>query len=92
MESFGVISHVEDPTDWCSPCVVVPKKNGKIRVCIDYTKLNETVKTEGHPLPTTEETLRILGNSSYFSELDANSWYWQMEIQDCRQQPLSCIL
>ena len=85
MEKLGVISRVEGPTDWCSPCVVVPKKNGKIRVCIDYTKLNESVKRECHSLPTTEETLGMLGNASYLSKLDANSGYWQMEIQeDCR--------
>lgn len=37
MERMGVIQHVEEPTDWCSPCIVVPKPNKKIRVCIDYT-------------------------------------------------------
>ena len=85
MEKLGVISCVEGPTDWCSLCVVIPKKNGKIRVCIDYTKLKEQVKRKCHPLPTTEQTLGMLGNASYFSKLDANSGYWQIEIQeDCR--------
>ena len=40
MERLGVIEKVKDPTNWCLPCVVVPKKNGKICVCIDFTKLN----------------------------------------------------
>jgi len=86
MEKMGVISKVNDPTDWCSPCVVVPKKDGKIRLCVDYTKLNEAVKRECHPLPTTEETLAMLGSASHFSKLDANSGYWQMRIHDeCKQ-------
>jgi len=82
MEKLGVISKVKGPTDWCSPCVVVPKKDGRIRLCIDYTKLNESVKRECHPLPTTEETLSMLGSASHFSKLDANSGYWQMRILD----------
>ena len=73
MERLGMISCVEGTTDWCWPCAVVPKKNSKIRVYIDYTKLNESVKRECHPLPTTEETLGMIGNTSYFSKLDANS-------------------
>ena len=63
MERLGVIEKVEDPTDWCSPCVVVPKKNGKIRVCIDFTKLNRAVKREYYPLQTSDETLSALGNA-----------------------------
>ena len=79
-----MISPVEGPTDLCSSCVVVPKENGKIQVCIDHTKLNESVKRECHPLPTTEDNLGMLGNASYFIKLDANSGYWRMEIQkDC---------
>ena len=69
MKKLGVISRVEGPTDWCLPCVVIPKENGKIQVCIDYSKLNELVKRECHPLPTTEETLGMLSNASYFSRL-----------------------
>jgi transposase InsO family protein len=82
MEGMGVISKIDEPTDWCSPCVVVPKKDGRIRLCVDYTKLNAAVKRECHPLPTTEETLGMLGRASYFSKLDANSGYWQMRIHD----------
>ena len=46
MESLGVISRVDSPTDWCAGMVVVPKPNGKIRICVDLTKLNESVKWE----------------------------------------------
>jgi len=80
MECLGVIRRVEEPTDWCAPCVVVPKKDGKIRVCIDFTNLNKAVKRQYHPLPTSEETLNALGGSRVFSKLDANCGYWQMEL------------
>ena len=79
---MGVIEKVEEPTDWCSPVLVVPKKNNSIRVCIDFTKLNKAVKREFHPLPTTEETISDLGKPKYFSKLDANSGYWQMRLRE----------
>jgi len=46
MERLGVIAKVEDPSDWCASMVVVPKANGKIRICVDLTKLNQSVCRE----------------------------------------------
>ena len=86
MEKMKVIEKVEEPTDWCSPVLVVPKKNGAIRVCIDFTRLNKAVKREYHPLPTTEETISELGKAKYFTKLDANSGYWQMRLSEESQK------
>lgn len=86
MEKLGVIQKIEEPTDWCSPIVVVPKKNERIRVCIDFTRLNEAVRREYHPLPTTEETLSELGSANVFSKLDANCGYWQMRLHEDSQK------
>ena len=44
----GVISPVDNPTEWCAPMVVTPKPNGKVRVCVDSTKLNEYVQRDIH--------------------------------------------
>ena len=41
MENLGVISKVDISTDWCAGMVVIPKPDGKIRICVDFTKLNE---------------------------------------------------
>lgn len=86
MLRMDVIERVERPTEWCSPCIVVPKPNGKIRVCIDFTKLNKAVKREYHPLPTIEDTLGVLSNAKYFTKLDANSGYWQMKLDQVSQE------
>ena len=44
MEKNGVIFRVDQRTDWCAGMVVVPKPNGKIRICVDLTRLSENVK------------------------------------------------
>lgn len=41
MEDLGVIARVNEPTDWCSVMVPVPKKDGRVRICVDLTKLNQ---------------------------------------------------
>ena len=60
MESMGVISKVDEPTPWCAGMVVVPKKNGKVHICVDLKPLNESVIREVHPLPKVDETLAQL--------------------------------
>ena len=44
MEKSGIISKVNQPTDWCYAMVVIPKNDGRVRICVDLTKLNESVK------------------------------------------------
>ena len=80
MERIGVISRVEVPTDWCAGMVVVPKPDGRVRICVDLTKLNQNVRRERHMLPSVEQTLAQLGGATVFSKLDANSGFWQIEL------------
>ena len=75
MESMGVISKVDEPTPWCAGMVVVPKKSGDVRICVDLKPLNESVLREVHPLPKVDETLAQLSGARVFSKLDANSGF-----------------
>ena len=75
-----VISPVDQPTDWCAPMVVTPKSNGKVRVCVDFSKINEFVKWENHPLPAEDTTLGRLAGSTVFTKFDANSGFWQIKL------------
>ncbi|UYV84257.1 K02A2.6-like, partial [Cordylochernes scorpioides] len=77
MTRLGVIESVEEPTEWCAGMVAVSKPGGKIRICVDLTKLNQYIRRENYPLPATEHILGQLGNAWYFSKLDANSGFWQ---------------
>ena len=80
MEDMEVIERVDQPTEWCSPVVVVPKKNGKVRICGDFIQLNKAVQRENHPMPTTEQTLAKLTGAKIVSKLDANSGFWQRKL------------
>ena len=82
MEALGVISQVDQPTDWCSGMVAVPKKSGSVRICVDLQRLNESVLREVHPLPRVEETLAQLAGAKVFSKLDANSGFWQIPLEE----------
>ena len=66
MEEMGVLSPIEEATEWCSGMVVVPKPNGKIRICVDLTRLNENVCRERHILPAVVETLAKLAGARIF--------------------------
>ena len=82
MESLGVISRVDQPTQWCAGMVVVPKKSGSVRICVDFRRLNESVLRETHPLPKVDNTLAQLAGATVFSKIDANSGFWQIPLDE----------
>ena len=78
MEQLDVIEPIDEPTEWCSPIVVVPKADGRVRICVDLTKLNQAIRREVYQMPTVEETLGSLTEVSVFSKLDAKSGFHQI--------------
>ena len=77
MVKMGVISKVNQPTEWCAGMV---KSNGRVRICVDLTRLNMSVKRERHPLPAVDQILAQLAGAKLFSKLDANSGFWQITL------------
>ena len=57
MVELKVIEPVEQPTEWCSGLTIVPKPNGTIRMCVDFTMLNRGVERELYPLPRVSDML-----------------------------------
>ena len=76
----NVIEPVDTPTDRCAPIVAVPKANGDVRICVDLTKLNTSVKREIYVMPTVEETLSKIAEGNVFSKLDVNSGFRQIKL------------
>ena len=65
---------------WASPLVLIPKKDGKPRFCIDYRQLNKVTKKDAYPLHRIDDTLELLRGAKYFCTLDLASGYWQMAL------------
>lgn len=86
MVVLGVIRLVEGPTDWCAEIVPVLKPSGQVRICIDFTHLNTSVRRERYVLPTVEETLDQLGAVAMSSKLDANSGFHQIRFSPSCQE------
>ena len=86
LEELDIIRPVETHSDWCAPIVAVPKANGKVRSCIDFTKLNESVRRENVPLPTTDQLLAQLYGATVFTKLDCNSGFHQIPLHPDSQE------
>ena len=71
---------------YSSPVVLVPKKSGERRFCIDYRKLNSITEKNKYPLPRIEDTKDNLHGAKFFSTIDLYSGYWQIEIQENDKQ------
>ena len=83
MEAQGrVISKVHQPIPWCAGMVVVKKKSGGVRICVDLKPLNKCVLRECYPLPRVDDTLAQLTGATIFSKLDANSGFWQIPLSE----------
>jgi hypothetical protein len=74
-----LIQYIEEAT-WLSPIVIVPKKNGKLRIFIDFRKLNAATKNDPYPLPFIDEILNTIVGYEAYSFLNGYSGYHQISI------------
>ncbi|KAJ8337367.1 hypothetical protein SKAU_G00385870 [Synaphobranchus kaupii] len=78
MAAAGVIEPSDSP--WAAPAVLVQKKSGEWRFCVDYRRLNSVTTKDSYPLPCIDEALDHISGSSWFSLLDLRSGYWQVRL------------
>lgn len=83
LKEAGVIE--DSISEYASPAILVRKKNGSLRMCIDYRKLNKITRRECFPTPNIEEQLNAMVGGSMFCSLDMMSGYYQVGIESkCR--------
>lgn len=80
MLTSGAIRPSESP--YSSNVVLVRKKDGTIRFCVDFRKLNNRTVKDAYAIPRVEDTLHLLAGAKYFSKLDLRSGYWQVEVNE----------
>ncbi|EFA05054.2 Retrovirus-related Pol polyprotein from transposon 297-like Protein [Tribolium castaneum] len=72
----------ESHSDYASPIVLVKKKNGELRMCVDYRDVNKRVFKERYPLPHIQDQINSLCYAKFFTTLDMKSGFYQMEIEE----------
>ncbi|KAL8606779.1 hypothetical protein ACOMHN_049608 [Nucella lapillus] len=80
MLSMGVIEPSVSP--YCSPIVLVKKRDGKIRFCVDFRQLNKVVEFDSEPMPDVEYLFAKLGDKKVFSKIDLSKGYWQIPLEE----------
>ena len=78
-------------SDWASAPVLIRKRDGSVRYCIDYRQVNDITVKDKYPLPLVEECVDTLAGNEWFSKLDANSAYWQIPVKQEDQKKTAFI-
>lgn len=95
MQDANIIQQSSSPG--ASGVVLVRKKDGTLRFCVDYSGLNSVTKLDQFPLPRIDDLLDQLGRSRFFTTLDLASGYWQIRVantilrEDSIRHALWCI-
>lgn len=70
-------------SEWCSPVVLVPKKEDpKLRFCVNFSKLNAVSAFDPYPMPRVDELIERLGHARYLTTLDLCKGYWQVPLEE----------
>ena len=80
----GAIRPSKSP--WCNAIILVRKKDGTLRFCIDFRKLNARTKKDAFPLPRMQETMESMVGARFFSSMDLKSGFWQVRMSEQSRQ------
>ena len=80
MLQLGVIEKSVSP--YSSLVVLVPKKDGSVRFCFDFRKLNKVAEFDAEPMPNMEEVINSMSGHNFFTRMDCSKGYWQVGLPD----------
>ena len=78
MISSGIIEPAT--SEWSAPIVLVKKRDGSLRLCVDYRRLNQVSMSDAYPMPRVDDLIDRVGKSTYISTLDLTRGYWQVPV------------
>lgn len=81
----------ESNSPWASPVVLVTKKDGSQRLCVDYRLLNSVTVKDAFPLPRIDDSLDCLSGAKWFSTLDMASGYWQVAMDPTTKEKAAFV-
>ncbi|UYV79593.1 K02A2.6-like [Cordylochernes scorpioides] len=67
---------------FASPCIVIPKKNGDYRLCVDYRRINDETLLDPFPFPRIDDIINVFGGCRFFSKLDLKDGFWQLGVSE----------
>ncbi|XP_046850289.1 uncharacterized protein K02A2.6-like [Xenia sp. Carnegie-2017] len=88
LTEIGIISKVDRATDWVNSLVIVEKRNGMLRLCLDPKHLNQAIKREYYNPPSAEEISNKLNGTELFTVIDMTSCYWHKKLDE--ESPYLC--
>ena len=88
MERDGIIER--STSEWAFPTVLVKKKDGSLRLCVDYRRLNAISDADAYPMPRVDDMIDSLGKAKYITTLDLARGYWQVPVQEA-SRPLTAF-
>ena len=77
-------------SEWRSPCILVPKQDGRYRKCTDYRKVNALTKTDTFPIPRIDDCIDRIGKARFVTKFDLLKGYWQVPLTDHAKEISAC--
>lgn len=82
VEEMQLLGGIEpSQSEWCSPVVIVVKKDGSLCICIDFRMLNAMSEFDAYPMPRIDDLLERIGRASFITTLDLCKGYWQVPLE-----------
>ncbi|UYV65881.1 K02A2.6-like [Cordylochernes scorpioides] len=89
IEKLDIIQPSGSP--WASPVVLIRKKDGSWRFCVNYRRLNKIAKKDVYPLPRIDDTLDCLREAKFYSSMELQTGYWQIDVEESDREKTAFI-